>query len=123
MELMIQRIIKLSAYVLVPVAVGALFFAGWKFSLSIIIGGLIAIVNLKGIVWSVRGLLGAEKAQAKMMALSIFKLLFIFSILIILAILRVIKPYALLIGLTVVFAFIIKEGLLTSKEEDKNDQD
>lgn len=80
-------------------------------------------MNLKGIVWSVRGLLGAEKAQAKMMALSIFKLLFIFSILIILAILRVIKPYALLIGLTVVFAFIIKEGLLTSKEEDKNDQD
>ena len=118
MDLMLQRIYKQAAFILIPVAIVSVFFTGWRFSLSMLIGGLIGIVNLKGLAWSVKGLLGTEKAQGKMMALSIFKLLFIFSILIILAVLGVLKAYGLLIGFTVFFVLMLREGLLFSKKEE-----
>ncbi len=116
-ELMIKRIYRQSAFVIGALAIITLFFRDWRFSLGIVIGGLAGEVNLRGIVWSVRALLGTEKAQTKMMVLSMFRLLVIFSILIILAIFKVIKPYGLLIGFTVVFIIIIKEGLITAKND------
>lgn len=118
MELMLKRIYKQAVFILVPVAIAAFFFTDWRFSFSILIGGLVGIVNLKGLAWSVKGLLGTDKAQTKMMALSIFKLLFIFSILIILAVLKVLKAYGLLIGFTIFFMLMLKEGLLFSKKEE-----
>ncbi|MEW6739576.1 ATP synthase subunit I [Dissulfurispira sp.] len=115
-ELMIKRIYRQSAFVIGALAIITLFFRDWRFSLGIVIGGLAGEVNLRGIVWSVRALLGTEKAQTKMMVLSMFRLLVIFSILIILAIFKVIKPYGLLIGFTVVFIIIVKEGLIAAKK-------
>jgi hypothetical protein len=115
-ELMVKRIYKQSAIMLIVSAVISIFFTDWRFSLSILIGGFIGIFNLRGIVWSVRSLLGTEKAQTKMMVLSMFRLLVIFSILIILAIFKVIKAYGLLIGFTVVFIIIVKEGLIAAKK-------
>lgn len=117
-ELMIQRIYKQSILILIPLSLISIFFTSWdwRFSMSILIGGLIGIINLRGIAWSVRSLLGTEKAQTKMMVLSMFRLLVIFSILIILAILKVIKAYGLLIGFTVVFIIIVKEGLIAAKK-------
>jgi hypothetical protein len=115
-DLMIKRIYRQSAFVIGALAIITIFFRDWRFSFSILIGGLVGIGNLKGIVWSVSSLLGTEKAQTKMMALSMFRLLVIFSILIILAIFKVIKPYGLLIGFTVVFIIIVKEGLIAAKK-------
>lgn len=115
-DVMIQKINKQSAFILVPLSLVSLFFTEWRFSLSIIIGGLVGVANLGGIVWSVRALLGTEKAQSKMMVLSMFKFLIIFSILIVLAMFKVIKAYGLLVGFTVVFLIIIKEGLIAAKK-------
>lgn len=115
-ELMVKRIYRQSAFVIGALAIITLFFRDWRFSLGIVIGGLAGEVNLRGIVWSVRALLGTEKAQTKMMVLSMFRLLVIFSILIILAIFKVIKPYGLLIGFTVVFIIMVKEGLIAAKK-------
>ncbi|MDI6727911.1 MAG: ATP synthase subunit I [Thermodesulfovibrionales bacterium] len=115
-ELMVKRIYRQSAFVIGALAIITLFFMDWRFSLGIVIGGLAGEVNLRGIVWSVRALLGTEKAQTKMMVLSMFRLLVIFSILIILAIFKVIKPYGLLIGFTVVFIIMVKEGLIAAKK-------
>jgi hypothetical protein len=115
-ELMVKRIYRQSAFVIGALAIITLFFMDWRFSLGIVIGGLAGEVNLRGIVWSVRALLGTEKAQTKMMVLSMFRLLGIFSILIILAIFKVIKPYGLLIGFTVVFIIMVKEGLIAAKK-------
>ncbi len=116
-ELMVKRIYKQSAVALIAAAVVSIFFTEWQFPLSILIGGLIGIINLRGIVWSVRSLLGTEKAQAKMMVLSMFRLLVIFSALIILAIFGIIKAYGLLAGFTIVFIIMIKEGLIAAKRE------
>jgi F0F1-type ATP synthase assembly protein I len=117
-ELMIKRIYRQSIFAIIPLSFISIFFTSWdwRFSLSILIGGFIGILNLRGIVWSVRSLLGAEKAQTKMMVLSMFRLLVIFSILIILAIFKVIKAYGLLIGFTIVFIIIVKEGLIAAKK-------
>ncbi len=117
-ELMIKRIYRQSIWAIIPISLISIFFTSWdwRFSLSILIGGFIGVLNLKGIVWSVRSLLGAEKAQTKMMTLSMFRFLVIFSMLIILAIFKVIKPYGLLIGFTVVFIIMVKEGLIAAKK-------
>ncbi|MBI5213287.1 MAG: ATP synthase subunit I [Nitrospirae bacterium] len=116
-ELMVKRIYRQSAAALIASAVISIFFTEWRFSLSILIGGLVGIGNLRGIVWSVKALLGAEQAQSKMMVLSMFRLLLIFSALIILAIFGVIKAYGLLAGFTIVFIIMIKEGLIAAKRE------
>ncbi len=120
MEIMIKRINKQSAILLLPLAGISLFFASWRFSLSIIIGGLVGVANLKGLVWSINALFGMERAGGKIVFLSIFRLLVIFCILIVLAAFRVIDPVSLLIGLTVVFAVILKEGLLAAKRSRIN---
>lgn len=114
-ELMIKRIYRQSAFIIGALAIITLFFENWRFSLGIVVGGLAGEVNLRGIVWSARALLGTEKAQTKMMVLSMFRLLVIFSILIMLAILKVINAYGLLFGFTVVFIIILKEGLIAAK--------
>ncbi len=115
-ELMAQRIYKQCAFVLIPAAAVSLFFLDWQFPLSILVGGLIGIGHLKGIIWAVKSLLGVELARAKMIALSMFKVLVIFSVLLILVILKAINLYGLLIGFTVVLIVIIKEGLIASKQ-------
>jgi hypothetical protein len=73
--------------------------------------------NLSAIAWSVTALLAADKAPTKMVLLSGFKLLVIFSILLILAVLKLINAWGLLAGFTIVVALIIKEGLIASKKE------
>lgn len=128
-ELMIQRIYKQSIFIVVPLSLASIFFTGWdwRFSLSILIGGFVGMLNLRAIVWSVKTIFGFEeggtplvpqKAQTKMLVLSMFRLLIIFSILIILTIFKVIKVYGLLIGFTVVFIIIVKEGLIAAKKGD-----
>ncbi len=116
-ELMIKRIYKQSIFVAIPLSLVSIFVTSWdwRFSLSILIGGFIGILNLRGIVWGIRSLLGTEKAQTKMVFLSFFRLLVLFSILLILAIFKVINAYGLLIGFTVVFIIMIKEGLIAAK--------
>lgn len=120
-ELMIKRIYKQAAFVIILLSLITIFFTDWRVSLSIMIGGLVGAGNLRGIVWGVTSLLGTEKSQAKMMALGMFRLLVIFSILIILAILEVINAYGFLIGFTAVFIVIVKEGFLASKNQQKAD--
>ncbi|HCZ11719.1 MAG TPA: hypothetical protein DHV16_05590 [Nitrospiraceae bacterium] len=117
-ELMVKRIYKQSVVALTAAAVISIFFTEWRFSLSVLIGGLVGIGNLKGIVWSVTALLGAGQARAKMMILGMFRLLVISSVLIILAIFGIIKAYGLLAGFTIVFIIMVKEGLLAAKREN-----
>lgn len=114
-EIMVQRIYKYCALILVPASAVSFFLTDWRFSLGILVGGLIGIGNLRGIVWGVKALLGVESARVKMMVLSMFRILVIFSILLILVFLKAINPYGLIIGFTVVFIIIIIEGLRASK--------
>lgn len=118
METMIRRINNQSAIIIIPLALLSLFFTvrDWRFALGIIIGALVAVSNLKGLIWSVTALLGMERSSGKIVFLSIFRLLIVFAILLVLAGLKLINLFGLLIGLTVVFVIILKEGLTAAQK-------
>lgn len=118
MDEMVRRINVQSAVVIIAASVGSLFFEEWRFALSIVVGGLVAVLNLRGIVWSATNLLGSEGAQGKMVFISVFKMFIVFAALVVLFVLKLIKVYGLLIGLTVVFFIIVKEGLLYAKKQE-----
>lgn len=112
----VKGVSKQALIILAPLCFISIFFAGWRFVFSMAVGGLVGVGNLGGLAWSVTALIGTERPQARMVFLSIFKLFIIFSILLILAILRLINPWGLLAGFTVVMVLIIKEGLLAAKK-------
>lgn len=132
MERLLKRIYKLSFFLLLLLSFVAAFFTEWRFPFSILIGGIIGLGNLKGIVMSIGRIFNIEKrdlkdsqisvinpqkAQAKMLILGIFRLLIIFSILLILVILNTINIYGFLVGFSIVFLVIIKEGLSEAKRQ------
>lgn len=83
--------------------------------LSIIIGGIIGIANMKGLVWGIEGLLGTYKAGSKLVSLSLLRMSIIFTIIIALSLLRLINLLGLLIGMSMVFVIFIKEALKKAK--------
>lgn len=132
MERLLKRIYKLSFFLLLLLSFVATFFTEWRFPFSILIGGIIGLGNLKGIIMSIGRIFNIEKrdlkdsqisvinpqkAQAKMLILGIFRLLIIFSILLILVILNTINIYGFLVGFSIVFLVIIKEGLSEAKRQ------
>jgi hypothetical protein len=87
---------------------------------SIIIGGIIGILNLRGLAWGIESLLGAYKANTKLVILSLMRLFILSAVIIILAAMRLINLLGLLIGMTVVFAVLIKEGLKLAKQQSSD---
>ena len=82
---------------------------------SIIIGGLLGLANLKGLEWAVETLLGTQKANTRLVYLSLIRLGILFAVIITLATLRLINLIGLVTGLTTVFIVIIFEGLKRAK--------
>lgn len=123
MEILIKKINKQSVFVLLPFSAIAFFFADWRFAFSILIGGGAGLLNLRGLAWSLNALFGTERSGGKIVVLSIFRLLALFVILVTLAALRLINPFALLIGFTAVFTIILKEGLAAARKGQLKDAD
>lgn len=82
---------------------------------SIIIGGLLGLANLKGLVWGIETLLGTQRANTRLIYLSLIRLGTLFTIIIILTALRLINLIGLVTGLTTVFLVMIFEGLKKAK--------
>jgi len=121
MDLMLSRIYRQSWILLAVAAVAALIFADMLFAFSVILSGALAIFNFRGIVWGVKSLVGTEKSQAKMMILTMFRMLIMFSVLLILFILKLVNLYGILIGFTIVFVIIVKEGLIASRKKQQEE--
>lgn len=114
----VKAVSRQALIILAPLCVISLFFTGWRFAFSMAVGGLVGVGNLGGLAWSVPALIGTEKSRTKMIFLSGFKLLIVFSVLISLALLRLLNVWGLIPGFTVVMILIIKEGLLAAKRGD-----
>lgn len=115
---MVKRINRQSIYLLIPLAALSAFIEWKKLPISIIVGGLIALANLRGLQWGVTGIFRTEEAsesKGKLVFFSMFRLLLVFFVLAILLYLRLVNPLGILAGLTVVFLLIIKEGLKEAK--------
>ncbi len=120
-QILLKRISKKSAVALAVLA-AASALVDWKtLPAGIIIGGALALVNIKGLAWGVRGLLGTGNASGKMLFFSQFRLLLLFLILAVLFYLRLVTVLGVLIGFTVVFVFTLIEGFLLSKDPPGDD--
>lgn len=92
-------------------------------TVSILIGGIIGLANLKGLVWGIESLLGTHRASGRMVFLSLFRLFILFAIIILLVVMRLINLLGFLIGMTVVFLVLIKEALEIAKEQGRDGPD
>lgn len=125
---MVKRVIRISVPLLLILcgisliiewdSIGfARFFGSTRFiPHSIIIGGLLGLANLKGLVWGIETLLGSQRANTRLVYLSLIRLGILFAIIITLAVLRLINLIGLVTGLTTVFVVMIIEGIKMAKE-------
>lgn len=120
MEL-IRKIYKKSVIILIPLAALSTLIEPKKLPAGILVGGILALLNIKGLAWGVEGLLGSEKAAGKMLFLSQFRLVMLFIVIAVVVYLRIVNVFGLLAGLTVVFALVLIEGYKHSKKEQQKE--
>ncbi|RPI33612.1 MAG: hypothetical protein EHM54_10565 [Nitrospiraceae bacterium] len=117
---LIRKIHRNSLIVLFPLAAASAFIEWKQLPLSILMGGVLAIMNIRALAWGVEGILGSHRAGAKMLFFSQFRLVMFFLILAALVYLKVVNIFGILAGITVVFSMVVIEGLKHSKEPAKN---
>jgi hypothetical protein len=128
---MVKKIIKQTAFVVVPLVLLSLLVdwnrEGLRFlrpfgnpdfmTISIIVGAVLGIANLRAMMWGLERMLGSQQPSGKLVFLSLFRLFILFAVIIILAALNFINFLGLLAGMTVVFIFLIKEGLKMAQKQ------
>ncbi|MDH4232037.1 MAG: ATP synthase subunit I [Nitrospirota bacterium] len=122
MEL-IQKIHRNSLILLFPLAAASAFIEWRQLPLSILMGGVLGILNIRALAWGVQGVLGSQKSSTKMLFFSQFRLVMLFLILAALVYLKVVNIFGILAGLTVVFSMVVIEGLRHAKKSGKDQGD
>ncbi len=110
MEL-IKKIYRKSIIALIPLAILSAFIEWKKLPISIIIGGLLGLANIKGLAWGVEGFFGQNKAGGPMVLFSMIRLTLLIIIIAILLYLKLVNIIGVLIGLTVIFTVLMIEGV------------
>jgi len=113
----IKKIYRQSAFILIPLAALSAFIDWKRLPLGILIGGVLALANLKGLAWGVEGLMGTQKAATKLVFFSFIRFFIILAILLILIWLKLINIIGVIVGLTAVFILFLKEGFKSAKNE------
>lgn len=114
---MVKRIYKRAPLVIV-IASALSSFLGWKtWPLSVAIGGLLGIANLKAMVWGIEGIVGSHKASGILVFFSMIRLFLMLLIIAALLSLKLVTILGVLVGFTIIFVLIIKEGLVYAREE------
>ena len=116
---LIQKIHRHSLIVLFPLAAVSAFIEWKKLPLSIVTGGILGLLNIRALAWSVQGLLGSHRASSKMLFFSQFRLIMLFLVLTTLVYLKLVNIFGILAGFTTVFSMVIIEGLMYAKREAK----
>ena len=106
---------------LLPAAAVASFFGWWRLPAGVLLGGLLALLNLRGLAWGVRGLLGADRIMAKMIFFSQFRLVMLFMTLALVLYLRLADIFGILAGFSIVFAVVLIEGYRLSSQTHTRD--
>jgi hypothetical protein len=116
---LIKRIHRQGTIILIVLAAASAFYEWKKLPLSILVGGALGLANIKGLAWGLRDFAASSRPGGKVVFLSIFRFFMIAFILVVLALLKLINLLGVLIGFTVVFILIIKEGLRFAKESSE----
>jgi hypothetical protein len=113
---LVKRIHRHGTIILIVLAGLSAFYEWRKLPLSILVGGALGLANLKGLAWGLKDFGASNRPGGKVIFFSLFRFLMIAFILIALALLRLINFVGVLIGFTVVFILILREGLQAAKE-------
>ncbi len=111
----LNGVIKKSLIIILPAAVIAAFFEWKRLPLGIIAGAGFGILNFRGLVRNVEGLIGSEGLTAKIILLSMIRLFLLFAAIFILVWLKIINVFGMAFGFTVVFILILFEGMKAGK--------
>lgn len=111
----LKGVIKKGIIIILLLAGLSLIFEGKKLSVGVLSGGLLGLLNLKGMVRGVEGFIGTEKATAKIVFLSMSRLFALATAIFILIYLKIVSVFGLLLGFTAVFVLIMIEGMKEAK--------
>jgi len=117
---LIKRTFKQASIILIPLSILSAFIEWKRLPLSILLGGILGLLNLKGLARGVEGLVGTHGQPGKLLFLSVLRLSILALILAILVISKLVNILGILIGFTVVFVSIIVEGLKHARELPKD---
>ena len=109
--MLIKDIARNSVYLLIPAAVISAFLPWEDLPFSILVGGLLGILNLKALAWSVEGTIGTPRPSMKMLFFGQFRLAALFLVIALLAYLRLISIIGLLAGFSIVFFQVLITGV------------
>ncbi|MEW6003048.1 MAG: hypothetical protein AB1638_10435 [Nitrospirota bacterium] len=113
---LIKRIYKQLIIILLPLSTLSALIEWKRLPLSIIIGGILGLANLKGLAWGVEGLIWKHRSSGRLIFFSLLRFLILAFILAILVIYRLVNIFGILAGFTVVFILVLKEGLRYARE-------
>ena len=114
----LKQVIRRSIFIFIPaVVLSAIFIEPQRFPLGIIVGWLFGIINLRSLTKNVQGLVGAERATIRLLIMNLIRLIGLSAAIIMLVYYRVINVFGLLIGFTIVFIFIMIEGVKIGKRK------
>jgi hypothetical protein len=119
---LIRRITKRAVFAVILCAALSALVEWKKLPVSVLIGGILGLANIRGLSWSVEGLLGTYRATGKMIFFSIFRLVILCIIIAALVALRLVNIFGILIGFTVIFTLLITEGLRYAEKMHMDDK-
>jgi len=113
----LSRVITKSLIIILPAAAVSAFIEWKKLPLGIIAGGLLGILNLRGLARNVEGFISSEKATAGLIFMSMIRLFMLFAVIFVFIWLKIINVLGMLFGFTVVFVLILFEGMKANRSK------
>jgi len=114
---LIRGVIKKSLFIIIPVSIFSLVYFDKKVFIGLISGWLIGIINLRQLAKNIHNFLGSTGARFKIISLSILRLSILFIAIFLLVYEKIVNIFGLLAGFTVVFIFVIIEGLKVAQKQ------
>jgi len=119
---MVKRIAKQAAFALIPLSILSALVEPVKLPSGILAGGILALLNLRGMSKGLEGLLGTFRPEKKLLLLSIFRLLVLSALIVLLAVLELVNLVGFTVGFTVVLFFVLMEGARAAGEDADADR-
>lgn len=113
---MIKKIARNTAIILIPAAAVATLLPWKNLPLSMLIGGLLGILNIRALAWSVEGVLGTSSVNMKMLFFGQFRFVMLALVVVLLAYLRLATIPGIMAGFSVVFSQVLFVGIRQAKK-------
>jgi len=114
---MIKRIYRKAIIIIAAASAASALVEPRKLPLGILIGGLLALVNLRGLARNLENMMGTYRPAGRILFMSIFRLLLIAIVLALVIMSRAASVMGLMAGFTIVFVLVLVEGLRVAGAE------